>query len=73
MRSFPVSWGEWLASIQNAYDLQEVIEARLQSGMVLTPEEEHLLRISRRMTARYDRNGRSKFRANKVGPSPMRK
>jgi hypothetical protein len=41
----------------NMHDLQMVLEAKLETGASLTPEQQHLLQAARRVTARYDRNG----------------
>jgi hypothetical protein len=59
-RHFPLSWGEWIEGVHTSYDLQAVLEARLDAGHDLTPEEQHLLASARRVTARYDYNGHRK-------------
>ena len=65
-RYFPTSWAEHLEGIHNAYDLQEVLEARIAAGVVLTPEEEHLLKAARKLTLRYEWNGRRKETKTRV-------
>jgi hypothetical protein len=55
-----VSWAEWRDGVANMHDLQMVLEAMLETGATLTPEQEHLLEAARRVTARYDRNGHRK-------------
>ncbi len=67
-RHFPLSWGEWIEGVHTSYDLQTVLEARLESGAELTAEEQHLLASARRVTARYDYNGHRK-RAGEFDPA----
>ena len=59
-RHFPLSWGEWIEGVHTSYDLQTVLEARLEAGAELTAEEQHLLESARRVTARYEYNGHRK-------------
>jgi len=51
------------------YLLQEVLEARESAGIILTKEEESILRSARKVTARYERNGHRKF-ARPAGKAP---
>ena len=57
-----VSWAEWREGVANMHDLQMVLEAKLETGAVLTPEQQHLLDAARRVTARYERNGHRRDR-----------
>jgi hypothetical protein len=57
-----VSWGEWKEGVANMHDFQMVLEAKLDTGAALTPEQVHLLEAARRVTARYERNGHRKDR-----------
>jgi hypothetical protein len=66
-RHFPLYWGEWIEGVHTSYDLQTVLEARMASGLELTAEEQHLLESARRVTARYEYNGRRK-RADEFVP-----
>jgi hypothetical protein len=50
------------------HDLQMVLEAKLETGAALTPEQQHLLDAARRVTARYERNG---HRRNSVFRQPQ--
>jgi hypothetical protein len=50
------------------YELQEILEARRDAGVVLTKEEESLLVAARRVTSRYERDGRRKFSPTKTAP-----
>ena len=54
------SWAEWQENIRNAYDLQEVLEAKVEANFGLRAEELTVLKAARRLTARYHRNGRRK-------------
>jgi hypothetical protein len=57
---FPLSWAEWKEGTESLYLLQEVLEARLAAGIVLTKEEQSILQAARKVTARYERSGHKK-------------
>lgn len=69
-RNTLISWGEWREGVAKMHDLQMVLEAKLETGAVLTPEQQHLLVAARRVTARYERNGHRKERLF-AGPGPF--
>jgi len=61
-RNYPVSFGEWRDGTETMYLLQETLEAGLAAGIMLSIEEQALLKAARRVTARYERNGHRKQR-----------
>ncbi|HME07289.1 MAG TPA: hypothetical protein VKG25_09570 [Bryobacteraceae bacterium] len=68
-RNYPVSFGEWRDGTETMYLLEEVLEARLAAGLTLSDEEKSLLKAARRVTARYERNGRRKLREPAADPT----
>ena len=66
---YPLSWAEWKDGTESLYQLQEIMEARLAAGIILTKEEEALLAAARRVTSRYERTGHKKTRPL---PKPIR-
>jgi hypothetical protein len=57
---YPLSWAEWKEGTESMYLLQEVLEARLDAGLTLTPEEQSILLAARKVTTRYLRSGHRK-------------
>jgi hypothetical protein len=57
---FPLSWAEWQDGTENLYLLQEILEARMAAGIILSKEEQSILKAARKVTARYERSGRRK-------------
>jgi hypothetical protein len=57
---FPLSWAEWKDGTEQMYLLEEILEARLAAGILLSKEEQSILSAARKVTARYDRSGHRK-------------
>ncbi len=57
---YPLSWAEWKEGTESMYLLQEILEAREAAGIVLTREEQDILKAARKVTARYLRSGHRK-------------
>jgi len=57
---FPLSWAEWRDGTEQMYLLQEILEARIAAGIMLSTEEQSILKAARKVTGRYDRSGHRK-------------